>query len=389
MHHTNLVRNLLTALYFYLIFILGVSIALLGPSLRLLARQTNVGLAEISVLAFIMPIGFISGVYICRYFLNSPFLKHVIFFATLFFGILLAVANTTGVFLLVCAIFFAIAISQGIFEVISNVKLVELYKKNPAPYLNAMHFCFGVGAVISPVLIGYNIKFFDSLLYAYLILGALAILPCIAICLLPIKAVKDDDEEEKPPRNKDYTKILIAVHLFFFIYIFIEAGYTVSIFPFLREEGLMDAASAGIFTSMFWLVFTVFRLVGTVLSIYFNPLKIALVHGVVSVLGLPLMLFGGDTIWLYWLGNIIMGAGLSVFFPCILAYCEMGFKIPSKSISNFFVSATVGAMSGSWLLLQLLDIEPYLIFYPLILSSLALPAILYYMSTFKTAVAMK
>ncbi len=357
--------------------------ALLGPSLRILARQTDVGLAEIGTVALIMPLGFIGGVYACRFCLGSPYLKQLIFWATLSFGVLLIVAPMSNVFLIVCCVFLGIAISQGIFETISNIMLIELYKKNPAPYLNAMHFCFGLGAIVSPILIGYNIKIFDSLDYSYMFFGVLAIIPVVAIIFLPIAEVINNSKKEKAPTRSDYPKILIAIHLFFFLYIFIEVGYSVSMFPFLREEGLLDAASAGIFTSSFWLFFTFFRLVGTVLSLYYSPLKIAFVHGLVSIIGLPMMMFAGDVIWLYWVGNIIMGAGLSVFFPCILAYCEMGFKIPSKSVSNFFVSATGGAMAGSWFLLQLLDIEPGLIFYPLVIGLVAMPVILYYLGTFK------
>lgn len=382
-------KILLTALYFYLIFILGMSVALLGPSLRILARQTDVGLGTIGIIPLVMPLGFIGGVYACRYCLGLPYLKHLIFWSTLSFGVLLFVAPLSNIFWLVCCIFFVIAISQGIFEVISNVMLIELYKKNPSPYLNAMHFCFGVGAIISPILIGYNIKLFDSISYSYMLFGVLGVIPVIAILFLPIGGILDDSKREKAPQRPDYKKLLIAIHIFFFLYIFVEVGYSVSMFPFLREEGLLDAAAAGIFTSAFWVCFTFFRLTGIVLSIYFNPLKIAFAHGLVSIAGLPIMLFAGDIVWLYWLGNIIMGAGLSVFFPCMLAYCETGFKIPSKSVSNFFVSATGGAMAGSWFLLQLLDIDPGLIFYPLIIGVVAMPAILYYLGTFKPTAEIK
>ena len=357
---------------------------MMGPSLRILAQQTNVTLADISTVVLIMPVGFIIGIYICRYFLNSIYIKHVIFTSLLIFMGLITLAPISSTFLLVCGIFFIIAMAQGVFEVASNVFVVAINKSNPAPYLNITHFCFGVGAIISPVLIGYNIQYLESIFYAYVFFGLLAFIPLVAILLIPIKPVADDADEAKSSRNPSYLKILIAIHIFFFLYIFLEVGYSISIFPYLREENLLDSASSGVFTSLFWMMFTFFRLIGIFLSMYFNPLKIVLWHGIVGLTGLPMMLLAGDQIWLLWFGNVIIGASLSVFFPCMLAYCETGFKIPSKSVSHFFVSATVGAMAGSWFLVRLLDITPSLIFYPLILASICIPIIIIYLLRIKS-----
>ena len=379
-------KRLQTAFFFYLIFLLGITIAMMGPSLRLLADQTGVGLSEISTIVLIMPVGFITGIYICRHFLNSAYIKHVLFLSLLFFIVLMLFAPLSSIFLLACTLFLLIAITQGVYEVAANVFIVDLYKDNPAPYLNAMHFCFGLGAMLAPALIGYNIEYFNSLVHSYYFFAAVGVVALVWLLFLPLKPVLDDDSEElKQSRDKNYLKILVAIHVFFFVYIFLEVGYSLSIFPYLREGGLLDAGSSGLFTSLFWLVFTLFRLFGIALSMRFNALKIMLAHSIVGLVGLPMIIFAAaDQTWLLWLGNIIVGASLSIFFPCILSYCETGFKIPSKSVSHFFVSATVGAMFSSWFVVQLLAIEPKFALYPLVLCTIFIPFVILYLGRFKS-----
>lgn len=387
MKTSNSLRLVQTGFFFYLILLLGVSVAMMGPSLRILADQSDTNLADISTIVLMMPVGFIVGIYICRYFLNSNYIKQVIFLSLLIFGILLASVTYSSIFLLLVILFFVIAMTQGVFEVASNVFMVDINKKNPAPYLNAMHFCFGVGAIISPILIGYNIQYLNSITYSYIFFAILALPAMIVLLFMQLKPVIDEVDEVKKTSNPNYLMILIGIHVFFFLYIFLEAGYSISIFPYLRQQDLLSPASSGLFAALFWGMFTFFRLIGTLLSIYFHPLKIVLGHALVGLVGLPLMLLAGDQVFLLWIGNIIMGASLSVFFPCMLAYCETDLKIPSKSVSHFFVSATGGAMIGSWFLVRLLDIKPSLIFYPLILATILIPLIIIIMARLKQSVA--
>ena len=376
---TNFSRKAETGLYFYFIFLLGISVGLFGPSLVGLARQTGVTLAEISVLALLLPMAFVIGVYICRYFIHSHSLKMLLVISTLLYGVLFPIVGYSSSFLLVCALFFIVVASEGVFEVASNVLLIRMYKNNPAPYLNAMHFCFGVGAIIAPVLVGLNIEYYDSLTLSFMFFGLLTIPALVALFFIPIKPAVDDAPIVKRTKNSRQLKIVLTIHLFFFLYVLIEAGYSIWIFPFLREEELLNASQAGLFTSAFWLSFTLFRLVGIFLTIYFHPIKVMIWHGVASVIAMLIMMVAGNEIWMLWVGNIVMGAGLSIFFPCMLSYCETGFKIPPKDFSHFFASTTVGAMAGSWFLGQLLLISAGLIFFPLFLAVGLLPILLLYL----------
>lgn len=372
-------KRIESVLYFYLIFLLGVSVGLFGPSLVGLANQTGVTLGKISTLALLLPLAFTVGVYICRYFLASYYLKPLLLISLTFFGVLLPLVGYSSSYLLVCSLFFIVVISEGIFEVASNVLLIRLYRSNPAPYLNIMHFFFGIGAIVSPILVGLNLEYYNSLTYSFIFFGALAVPAIIILLFIPIKPTVANKITVNKPRSANKFKILGVIHLFFVLYVLVEAGYSVWIFPFLSEENLLSPGQSGLFTSVFWFSFTFFRLTGVLFSIYINPIKLMICHAFLGLFALPIMISAGDQIWILWLGNVIMGAGLSVFFPCMLSYCETGFKIPAKDLSHFFVSATIGAMIGSWFVGQLLLINPILIFYPLTFSVALLPFLLLYL----------
>ncbi len=376
----NRERIFLTGMLFYLIFLVGLGVGMIGPSLLTLANQADVSIKKINLLFIFMPFGFLSGVYVCRYYVERNAVHRLILIALLFNALCVLLAGFMSSVILLFGVLFVLAVSQGMLEIISNVTLLKTYKQNPALYMNIMHFCFGIGAILSPVLVGWNIHYLQHIKYAYAFFAFLAFIGFGALFFIRLPAVK-------PTENADmgfntYGKrrqVLIAIHLFVFFYLVVEAGYSIWIFPFMRESGLMNAAQAGFFTSVFWLLFTVFRLLGAVLSMRYDAIRIMLVHVAIVFIGVLYLILTGPSLSSLWLVNIAVGAGLSVCFPCVLAYCETDFQIPAKTVSHFFTSMTLGASLGPMFFGFLFARQSFLIFYPMLAAAVIMLVMLVFL----------
>ena len=373
-------RLLLTGTLFYMIFLVGITVGMLGPSLIAFSQQTNASLRQINWLFLLMPFGFLTGIYVCRHFIEHR-IVHVLVLISLFANALCVflIAFTSSLFLLF-GLLFVLAFSQGMLEIVSNVTLLKIYKKNPAPYMNVMHFCFGVGAILSPILVGWNIHLAQNIIYAYTFLAFLAFLGfgMLFFCRLEpiVPAVERARKFNHYPKRRH---ILITIHLFVFFYLILEAGYASWIYPFMHQTGLMNAAQAGFFVSVFWFLFTVFRLLGAFLTLRYDVLHIMLAHLILVLVGLLLVVFVGASIPILWLANIAIGAGLSVCFPSILSYCESDFRIPAKTVSHFFTAMMLGAALGPLLLGYLFTAQPFSIFYPMLFASALTVLIFFYL----------
>ena len=363
-----------TYFYFACGIILGSGFSIIGPSLPYLAELTNKSLDQVSDLFLIMPFGFILGIFIFRYFAFREWLKSLFIFGVLAHIIFLPIIPYTSVFLLVAFMFFVISIARGVINVGANVLLLDLHKKKAAPYLTAFHFCFGMGATLAPVIVGYNLEHQDTILGAY-IFFALINVPLLLLLLKFKTNAKPLDENLVPPPRKSRIKLLTLIYLYLFCYVLVEAGYGTWIFAYMsiEEGGVMAVAQAGIFTSFYWLSFTLGRLFAVFLSFYFQPIKIILAHSAISIVAIILMILFTDNLWVMWPANIALGLGLSVMFPCMIFYSRDKFNVPPKTIGNYFIAALSGAMAGPWVLGQIFVIDRDLIFYPMLVAVLIIP----------------
>ena len=351
---------------------------MIGPSLSSLAQQTQREVKDMGILLLLLPLGFLTGIHGFRLASGYKIGHWLVCLAVLSYIIFIPILPLIKSFPLLLVLFLCLAVCQGFWDFLSNMMILRLYKKRASPYMNALHFIFGVGAILSPAILGLSIEYFGQIFLAYLLFSLLAIPALIILFFVRIPPVKSEENSASQRKRKPY--ILPLIHLFFLCYLVMEVGYSTWIYPYIEQGELLNAAAAGLFTSAFWFVFTLFRLIGTLLSLRVHPVKIMLGHAFVCLIATILMVLFKNNLWVLWFANIGLGAGLSVFFACMLAYCISYLHIPPQNINHFFTSATAGAMIGPWLMAQLFAVERAWIFYPLILAALITLFILFYLN---------
>lgn len=129
----------------------GMCVALLGPTIEDLGCQTESTLADMSW-AFLSQslctlIGsMIGGLLVDRLPADPLLLCSTIMIATTI--ALIPFCHTLSLLLVNLAV---MGIFMGIIDTVANVSLLRIYGKLVSPFLQALHFCYGLGAFISPI----------------------------------------------------------------------------------------------------------------------------------------------------------------------------------------------------------------------------------------------
>ncbi|XP_072176516.1 major facilitator superfamily domain-containing protein 4A-like [Diadema setosum] len=145
--------NLLSTITYCSVFgSFGMCVALLGPTLEDLGCQTGSTLIEMSW-AFLAQslsilIGSMAGGLLVDRYCADP----ILLVANTMIGITLSLIPKCDTLVILLVNLAIMGFFMGIIDTVANVSLLKIYGKLVSPFLQALHFCYGLGAVISPLL---------------------------------------------------------------------------------------------------------------------------------------------------------------------------------------------------------------------------------------------
>ena len=154
-------------LYYASFTILGLSMALLGPTLPGLAKQVQASLGQISILFSAVSLGnLVGGLSTGRLFDSHSGHTLMGAGALVMFGLQVLVPLSPWLWLL-AALFFFLGIAQSLLLVGGNTLVLWKYQAKSASVMNAVHFCFGLGAFLAPILLAQVLQLTSEIRWAY------------------------------------------------------------------------------------------------------------------------------------------------------------------------------------------------------------------------------
>lgn len=132
-------------------FGLGLCIAILGPTLLDLQQRTNTNIKQISTVFTVRSVGYLVGSIVGGVLFNV--FNHSCLVG--FFLLLTAIGTALAPWwqqlskLMACISF--VGVSMGLLDTGGNVVCLELWGRQSAPYMQALHFSFGLGAFVAPL----------------------------------------------------------------------------------------------------------------------------------------------------------------------------------------------------------------------------------------------
>jgi FHS family Na+ dependent glucose MFS transporter 1 len=340
--------------YFSSSIVFGLVSAAIGPTLPGLAENVRTSLSLISLIFTAQAGGYLLGSLMGgRLFdhLSGNRLIATILFAVAALTFFIPVVH---LYWLLIAIFFLIGFMLGSLEVGSNTLMVWLHGARVGPYMNALHFFFGVGAFIAPLVIARTVSASGDLRLAYWLLSLPAI--PIALWLVRLKGPKAPVQAKNPGIYPIQPLLVGLLSVLLFLYVAAEVSYGGWVFSYtvaMFGEGMADTAA--ILTSAFWGALTFGRLVSIPLAVRLKPSMFLIIDlaGCLASIGL-IVLFPGS-LPILWIGTLTLGFFMAAFFPSTVTYAGQRMHISARINSWLFVGAGAGGMVLPWVIGQLFE----------------------------------
>jgi fucose permease len=218
-----------------------------------------------------------------------------------------------------------------------------VYGPNVAPFMNALHCFYGVGAMISPVIVDAA----GGLVAAYAAL-ALALLPVAAwVAWIPSPSLIPSATKGESNESNDRPLAVGAFVLLFALCQSGEAGFGGWIYMVATDAGFHERAAARLLSG-FWAAFTVGRVLGILAATRIDPKRMLGVDLLGSLLSLAWLVAIPGPVGL-WIGTLGLGLALASVFPSALALAGRYVTLTGSVTSRIFVGASVGTTMMPWL----------------------------------------
>lgn len=356
-------RKTATIGYFAGFVALGLAYAVLGPTLTDLAANVGTDLTRVAYVLSARGLGYLVGSLVGGRLYDTikgnPVMAGSLLVAA---ALLLAMPFVSVLWLLIC-LAFLLGAFLGAVDVGGNTLLVWVHRDKVGPYMNALHFFFGVGAFLSPVVIAQAVMCTGGIRWGYWGLAILVLPVAILLARIPSPSRVSDDESRNATRSESRSRrtrsqnarLVGLIALFFFLYVGAESSFGGWIATYAKATGMGDAVTAAYLTSAFWGAMMVGRLLSVPLAGRFSPRQVLtgdLAGCLVSVL--VLVVWMGNPI-ATWIGTFGAGLFMASIFPTAISLAERHLKITGTVTSFFFVGASLGGMSLPLLIGQLFE----------------------------------
>lgn len=346
-----------TTLAYYIAFVaLGLATAAVGPTLIGLAHLAAVPLAAISIVFTTQSAGYILGSLIGGQIYDRvpghPVLIGSLILTGLAFGAIPLIPSLYGL----AAVFFAIGLFQGALDVGGNTLIGWLHGRHVGPYMNALHFFFGLGAFAAPLVVALALtNTVNGLTWAYWSLAGLILLSA----LLPIGLPSPQNAYSRPTPNQPNQPFLLIglIVIFYLLYVAAEHTFGGWVFSYATWQGdaVGSVTTAALLNSAFWGSFTLGRLISIPLAARMRPRTILLLDLTGAVASLAVILLWPASTLALWVGVIGFGLALASIFPTMLIWAGRRIRLTGAVTGLFFVGGSTGGMIFPWLTGQFFD----------------------------------
>jgi MFS transporter, FHS family, Na+ dependent glucose transporter 1 len=339
-----------TGLYSASFAALGLTFSILGPTLPALAAQTHSTLTDISILFVARSAGSLVGS-VGGGRLFDRFAGHKVIAAALALMIL-ATALIPGVPLLwmLAGILFLSGIVHGTLNVGNNAMLIWVHGKEVAPYMNVLHFFFGLGTFLTPILVAQVLILTGGISLGYWL---------VALTFLPVTVVALVLRSPQPQRISTLTGgtqadpwLVAGFFLIFLGYAGASAAHGGWIYTYITRLGLGDATTAAYINSIFWGALTAGRLLSIPLAVNFSPKAMLRLDLWGSLASLGLMMLFPRTLWSLGVGSAGLGFFLATIFPTNMSLASRHIPISGKITGILSIGSSLGALILPWVIGQ-------------------------------------
>jgi FHS family Na+ dependent glucose MFS transporter 1 len=338
---------------YYLLFIsLGFGLGVTGPALPSLAEQTGSTLGAIGSIFLVSALGGMLGTVLGGRILDRVPRGHLVLgSAQLISAVLLAATPLAGSLPVLLLISFCSGLPGGMINTGANTLLMWTHSQKAGPYLNGLHFAFGLGAFLAPTIFAQVIRLGGTYQYAYWALAGLAVLISLFLLFLPGSPKHPDQRQNEVQPQESLLNVLplvIVPLLFLFFYVGSELTFGNWIYTYAVTLNLADATRAAYLTSGFWLSFTIGRAISIPVAARFNPAQILTVAFLGGLGALALAILAPNSINMLWTATLAVGFFMAPIWATGYNLTGQSIKLTATISSIIILGDSLGAVVLPW-----------------------------------------
>ncbi len=364
-----------SAAYFIAQLCMGLVLASLGPVMLALAAQTAASIDELAVIFSARALGHVAGCVVGGWLLDR--LRgwgHRLMVASL---LALAVgtalqpsARSVGVMACLTAVQ---GVGMGFLDPCCNVLLLWLHRSRSAPWMQAMHCCFGVGAFMSPLLVraaqaSSSAASFHSAFY-----GISACLVAAAVMFLLLPAPPPPPQRAAPhaaksgrsgevgacgswwrglverpcdalrlrPLLTDTTLLVVLVAVILGVYVGAEVSYGAYVLVYAHQRLEIEEGEGQYMTAVFWGSLALGRLAAIGVAQRLSPTRMLwVVFCGCAVCTLALVALPSARV--LWAASAALGALMAPTFPTLYTLAGSFNPVSGRVATVFVIGASAG-----------------------------------------------
>jgi MFS transporter, FHS family, Na+ dependent glucose transporter 1 len=339
-----------TASYYLLIIYLGLSTAIIGPTLPALAAQTRTLLGDMGLVFLASSAGFTLGTALTSRVLDRVPGHLVLGLAQLAAALMLVLVPFAPNLPILLAILALSGFAVGFVNATANTLLVWVHRARVGPYMNGMHFFFGVGAFAGPFIVAQVVGLAGGYRWVF---WAVAVVGIVAS--LRVLSLRESPRPEHHPTATDDNgwrleiPIILSSALFLFFYVGAEVAFGGWVYTYAITLNLAAAAEAAYLTSAFWGAFTIGRLISIPLATRLTAQKtiLASLGGCLALLAGAIVLARSNAI--LWVLAVGLGLFMAPIWPTGYTLAGQSVKFTARASGLILLGDSFGGMVLPWL----------------------------------------
>ena len=274
---------------------------------------------------------------------------------------------------LVAGIFIVKGIAVGLVNTGANTLLLWTHGDKAGPVVNALHFFFGLGSFLSPFILGLLIAAGGAYPDAYRLFAVADVVVGVVVLAAlsaPVATPKQPSGGEAGRTAPSMAPIVLSAALFLFFYVGAELTFGGWIYTYAITLHLADAVRAAYLTSIFWLAFTVGRLISIPAALRFSPRQIipAALTGCAGFLVLLILAPASPAV--LWIAAAGAGFCMAPIWPTGYTLAGQSVRLTARVSSLILLGDSIGGMVLPGLMGLLMERAGATAMTPVVLGSL-------------------
>ena len=243
-------------------------------------------------------------------------------------------------------------LAAGIMDVGANTLLLWTHGEKAGPFLNGLHFFFGVGSLIAPLVFAQVLLRTGDIHWLYWSFTVFSTPIAIWLWFLPEPKHAVTDES----KSASFAVLpVVVMAMLFFLYVGLELGFGNWIYTYSFTLNLETDVTAARLTSIFWGSFTAGRLLGIWISTRLRSKSILFVDIVGCATSIVIIMLWRDSSLALRVGTVGLGLSMASIFPTFLMLAGERMQITGTITGWFLVGSGAGSMLLPWLIGQFFE----------------------------------